>query len=375
MYLRRISRALAALVVVLALAGCSLNGPISDAPTEAPNSTQSGGAKAKPRNGKLKVGIASREITNDYNRDIVAGAKAAFTKAGASVKTTNGRGDETTHENNIRSLVNSGVDVLFIQLGDAASLAPIVKRAKKRGVTVVTAGIGSTVPGSVTDVGADEMLMAEMMSRALLGSMGYQGDLYAFWVPGAPLLETRLRVLKSVVADYPEVKLHLQPSSHSPAKVQSEMRAVLTAHPKKGSIDGVWGAYDQMTSGAVQAIQQADRPEIKVASIDGDRRTFSMLYAANSPFVATVVQNAQRIGSLGAKAALDFRDGVDVPKTTFTNAWVATRNNGIEAAEKRYGPGIWEQIDLDPKRIAKTWPQNQQVVVVQPVVPSTESHR
>ncbi|GMA88990.1 hypothetical protein GCM10025868_42400 [Angustibacter aerolatus] len=78
--------------------------------------------------------------------------------------------------------------------------------------------------------------------------------------------------------------------------MQSQMQAVLTAHPEKGSVAGVWGAYDQMTSGAVQAIQQADRPEIKVASIDGDRATFSMLYAPNSPFVATVVQNAQRIG-------------------------------------------------------------------------------
>ena len=282
---------------------------------------------------------------------------------------TNAGGDATKHLNNIQTLVNSGINVLVIELGDPAQLSPVVTQARSKGVVVVTCGVGSTVPGAVTDVGGDEALMAEMMTRSLLDAMSYRGDLYAFWVPGAPLLETRLRVLKADVADYPQVRLHLQPSDFSPAKVQSQMQAILTAHPDKGSIAGVWGAYDQMTSGAVQAIQQANRPEIAVASIDGDRATFSMLYAPNSPFVATVVQDAQLIGQLAAKAALDARVGKDVTPNTFTTAWVATRHNGIAAAERRYGDTVWAQIRLDPAQITRRWPQDQDVVVMQPVSP------
>lgn len=371
---RRSLRAiLCAVVAVLVLGGCSLNGPISSAPSSQPDPGGPTGDTDTPADGELVVGIASREITNDYNRDIVAGAAEAFRDAGASVTTTNGGGDQTAHENNIRNLINSGVNVLFIQLGDPASMAPIVDQAEKQGVTVVTAGIGSTIPGAVSDVGADEMLMAEMSARALLGAMNYEGDLHAFWVPGAPLLETRLRVLEAVAAEYPKVRIHRQPTDHSPAKVQSQMQALLTANPEKDSIAGVWGAYDQMTSGAVQAIQQSDRPEIKVASIDGDRATFSMLYAPNSPFVATVVQNAQLIGSLGAQAALDARAGKEVPKSTFTTAWVATRNNGVAAAEERYGSEIWEEIQLDPGEIEQRWPQSQEVVVMEPVVPEGDN--
>lgn len=286
--------------MVLVLGGCSLNGPVSDAGQNQPQ-TGSATARSVPyKKGTLKVGIAAREIVNDYNRDIITGARQAYVKQGASVTVTNAGGDATTQLNEIRTLVNSGVNVLLIELGDPAQLAPVIADARSKGVVVVTTGVGSHVAGSVSDVGGDEDLMAEMMTRSLLDSMSYRGDLYAFWVPGAPLLETRLRVLKAMVADYPQVKLHLVPSDFSPAKVQSQMQAVLTAHPQKGSITGVWGAYDQMTSGAVQAVQQANRPEIRIASIDGDRATFSMLYAANSPFVATVVQNAQLIGQLAA---------------------------------------------------------------------------
>ncbi|NIZ90234.1 substrate-binding domain-containing protein [Kineococcus rubinsiae] len=318
---RRIAVLATALGGLLLASSCSLNGPVTDASAAGPRAAGSAAPAAVPfQRGPLKVGIAAREIVNDYNRDIIAGADTSFRAAGATVTTTNAGGDATKQINNIQTLVNSGVNVLLIELGDPAQLSPVVTQARAKGVVVVTAGVGSTVPGAVTDVGGDEDLMAEMMSRSLLDAMGYRGDLYAFWVPGAPLLETRLRILKAMVADYPQVRLHLQPSDFSPARVQSQMQAVLTANPDKGSIAGVWGAYDQMTSGAVQAIQQADRSEIAVASIDGDRATFPMLYAPNSPFVATVVQNAQLIGTLAAQAALDARDGKPVAPNIFTTA-------------------------------------------------------
>lgn len=366
---RRIAVLAAALSGLLLASSCSLNGPVTDAAAAGSGPATSAPAGVPFQRGPLKVGIAAREIVNDYNRDIIAGADASFRAAGGTVTTTNAGGDATKQINNIQTLVNSGVNVLLIELGDPAQLSPVVAQARAKGVVVVTAGVGSTVPGAVTDVGGDEDLMAEMMSRSLLDAMGYRGDLYAFWVPGAPLLETRLRILKAMVADYPQVTLHLQPSDFSPARVQSQMQAVLTAHPDRGSIAGVWGAFDQMTSGAVQAIQQADRSEIAVASIDGDRATFPMLYAANSPFVATVVQNAQRIGTLAAQAALDAREGKPVATSIFTTAWVATRSNGIAAAELRYGDGVWTDVKLDRARIERDWPQDQQVVVMQPVSP------
>ena len=368
---RRLVAALAALVGLALLPACTLSGPVTDASaTSGPRRTSTEVAEGPPfLDGPLSVGIAAREIVNDYNRDIIAGAEQTFREAGGTVRTTNAGGDATRHINNIQTLVNAGVNVLLVELGDPAQLAPVIADARSKGVVVVTAGVGSTVPGAVTDVGGDESLMAEMMSRSLLDAMDYQGDLYAFWVPGAPLLETRLRVLQAMVEDYPRVHLHLQPSDFSPARVQSQMQAILTANPDPGSIAGVWGAYDQMTSGAVQAIQQADRPEIAVASIDGDRATFPMLYAPSSPFVATVVQDAQLIGELAAQAAIDAREGEEVAPNIFTTAWVATRSNGVAAAEERYGPGIWDEVRLDRDEVVAQWPQTQEVVVMRPVSP------
>jgi ribose transport system substrate-binding protein len=371
----RVLRPLATAVAVLAAAaGCSLSAPGgSTGASSAPTTAASGGAVPSGSGGPLKIGIASREIVNDYNRDIISGAEATIKKAGGTSTVTDGQGNQTNQINNIESLINSGINGLIIQLGDPGQLAPVVAKAQAKGIKVITTSVGSKVDGTLTDVGGDESLMAEMMGRALLSSINYQGDVYAFWVPGAPLLETRLRVFQAMLKDYPKVTLHLEPSDFSPAKVQSQMQAILTAHPQPGSIAGVWGAYDQMTSGAVQAIQQARRTDIKVTSIDGDRATFPMMYGEGSPFVATVVQNAQHIGELAADTLIKSINGQQetLPASTYTSAWLATRNNGIAAAEERYGSGFWAESKLDKAAIEKKYPQNQQAVVISPVLPAS----
>ena len=325
-----------------------------------------GNADAAP----LKIGMAAREITNDYNRDIIAGAKRVIEAAGGTMVVADGQTDPRKHNENIENLINSRVNGLIIQLGNAQQLAPVVATANKAGIPVVTTSVGATTEGALTEVGGDESLMAEMMNRALLSAINYQGDMYVVWVPGAPLLETRKRVLEAMVKDYPKVKLHEVPTEHSPAKVQSQMEDILTANPKPGSIAAVWGAYDLLVSGAVEAIRRANRNEIKSASIDGDRVGFQMLLEENGPFISTVVQDVPRIGELAAETVLAALKGKkDFPSTIFTNCWVATHHNVVEAAEMRWGKSVWDDMQISKADVEKRWPQTEKVLVVRPTLP------
>jgi ribose transport system substrate-binding protein len=317
-----------------------------------------------------RIGLASREITNDYNRGIIDGARRVIEADGDTLVVTDGQTDPRKHNDNIENLINSHVDGIIIQLGDAQQLAPVVAKANAAHIPVVTTSVGALTPGALTDIGGDDALMSAMMSRALLSSINYQGEVYVFWVPGAPLLETRKRILEAMVKDYPKVHLHDVPTEHSPAKVQSQTEDILTANPDPGSIAAVWGAYDLLTSGAVQAVRQAGRNEIKAASIDGDRVGFQMLLEDGSPFIATVVQDVPHIGELAGQTILKAIGGEkDFPSSSFTDAYVATRDNGVAAAEKRWGKDVWKDIQIDPKTVEARWPQTGQVLVVRPALP------
>ena len=174
---------------------------------------------------------------------------------------TDAGGDARKHNENVENLINSGIDGLFVILGDARQVSPLTREAADQGIKVASALMGSKPDGALTDVGYDQTLIAQMGSRALLSAIDYQGDVYVFWVPGAPILETSKRVLETMVKDYPRVTLHEVPTEHGAAKSLAQMTDLLVANPEPGSIAGVWGAYDLLVSGANEAIRRAGRDE------------------------------------------------------------------------------------------------------------------
>lgn len=320
-----------------------------------------------------KIGMAVREITNDYNRGIISSAQEAFEANGDEMVVTDAQADFQKHNENIENLINSDIDALIIQLGDPQQIQPLVEKANEKGIPVVTAGIGSYVPGTYTDIGGDDALMTALATDALLSSIGYAGDIYVVWVPGAPLLETRKRVFEAICATYADVTVHELPSEHNPAKTQTQVEELLIANPDEGSIAGFFATYDSMMTGAYEAIRRAGRgDDISVVGIDGDKVTFQMIFSEDSPFVATCVQDSRDIGSRCADVIYKALDGEEIgsnPGKTFSACYVATRHNGVAAAEKAWTDSIWEDTGLDKAWIEENYAQNQELLVCYPVLP------
>lgn len=369
---------------LLTVAGCTTDGAPTTATTAAtaagssPEATTVADPAASTESaasGKsYKIGMATREITNDFNRDIISNAQVVVEAAGGTLVVTDAQADPQKHNENIENLINSDVDGLIVQLGDPQQLAPIMAKAKAKGIPVITCAVGSPVADTVTDINGDDALMTVLAADALLSSINYKGDVYIVWVPGAPLLETRKRIFEAIAKDFPEVVLHEVPAEHNPAKVQTQIEEIMTANPDKGSIAGIFGTYDQLVSGASEAIRRAGRGgDIKVVAIDGDRIGFQMLFQEDSPFVATVVQDVPSIGRQAAEIMLKILDGQLDPTTvapkTAADCYVATRKNGVEAAELRWTTSFWEDVGLVKADVEKTFPQTEGVLVSYPVVP------
>lgn len=368
-----------AAMLVGTLAGCSVDEKRTDAVKDqtedsSKKDTANGTVKDSKKDGKFKIGIAAREITNDYNRNIVAASQELIEKAGGSVVIADAQADVQKHNENIENLINSGIDGLIVHLGDPEQMAPLMAEAEKKGIPVITNGVGSPVEHTLGDVNGDDPLMATLASDALLASIGYKGDVYVVWVPGAPLLETRKRIFEAVAADYPDVKIHEVPAEHNPAKVQTQIEEILTANPEKGSIAGIFGTYDQLVSGASEAIRRAGRgEEIKMIGIDGDVLGFQMLFQEDSPFISTVVMDTESIGQQSADILLGVMDGsIDAetisPKIP-ASCYVATRKNGVEAAKMKWGEKFWEDAGLVKVDVEKTFPKEEDVIVSLPSIP------
>jgi ABC-type sugar transport system substrate-binding protein len=363
------------LLVLAVLALLSACGGEKKGETTATPNADSGPAVVRSggSDGAYKIGFATREITNDFNRDIITNAQVVIEAAGGSMTIADANADFQKHNENIENLINSGIDGLLVQLGEPDQLAPIMARAKARGIPVVTTAMGSPVQNTLTDVNGDNPLLSTLAADALLSAVGYQGDIYIVYVPGAPLLETRRRIFQAICADHPRIRLHDVPAEHNPAKVQTQIEEILTANPNKGSIAGIFGTYDQLIAGANEAIRRAGRDEIKIVSIDGDRIAFQMLFQDGSPFVTTVVQDVPSIGARAAEILLGVLNGTidpaTVPAQTPANGYVATRKNGVAAAELRWTESFWNDVQLDKNAVESSFPQTETVLVMYPTVP------
>ncbi|MFR9063017.1 MAG: hypothetical protein ACLVJO_04195 [[Clostridium] scindens] len=120
---------------------------------------------------------------------------------------------------------------------------------------------------------------------------------------GSALLGENLR---AVAADYPDVKIHEVPAEHNPAKCRRRSRDS-DSKPDEGSIAGIFGTYDQVVSGASEAIRRAGRgQEIKMVVLTGtcwDSRCCS----GRQPIISTVVMDTESIGKQSGTSA--WRDG------------------------------------------------------------------
>ena len=341
--------------------------------TETDEAADASQAAASDKSGGWTIGIANREITNDYNRLIAYGAQDILEAAGCEVIMTDAETDFQKHNENIETLLNSGIDALIIQLGDNEQLAPLCAKAKEKGIPVVTAGIGSHIDNTICDTNADDGLAAVLLADAIFSAIDYAGDVYIFYVPGAPLLENRLAVIQGVAAAYPNINLVPVATEHNVSKVQTQMEELLTANPEKGSIAAVIGTYDSLITGAVESVRQADRSEIVMGGIDGDEVSFQMLFTEGSPFQVSVVIDASSIGATAANTVLGVLDGSVDPSTVAakipTACYCATRRNGVEAAEMKWGAEIWEKINMSREDVEAAYPQNDNLLVCYPTVP------
>lgn len=368
-------------MMLFTMAGCSVSSdsgeaakdPEIAAADENGGKKDSGSGTPSSKDGGWKVGIANREITNDYNRLIAYGAQDVLEGAGCEVVMTDAEADVQKHNENIESLLNSDIDALMIQLGDNDQLSPLCAEAAKKGIPVVTAGISSHIDNTICDVNGDDALMATLLADAVFASIDYSGDVYVFYVPGAPLLENRLAVFEAVAGMYSDINVVPMSTEHNVSKVQTQTEELLTANAEKGSIAAIVGTYDSLISGAVESVRQAGRTEIVMGGIDGDQVSFQMLFGEDSPFKVSVVMDANSIGETAANTILGVLKGEMDPETIpakiATACYTATQRNGIEAAEKKWTESVWEDIGVKKEDVETMYPQDDDLVVCYPTTP------
>jgi simple sugar transport system substrate-binding protein len=264
-----------------------------------------------------KVALIMQQNLGTFSEQYIAGVKEQVAKFGGSTTVFTSDGDLAKMASNLDAAINQGFDAILIDHGTKEALTEGVKKAVGQKIPVIVFDADVSIPG-VTVLEQGDQQMAEMTLNKLAKDSGGKANIVKIWVAGFAPMERRQIAYKDFMSKntgVKEVATFGAATQNTALDTQSQMEAILKQYPKKGQITAVWAAWDEFAKGAVRAIQQAGRTDIKVYGIDMSDEDLQMIQEKNSPWVASAAVDPTDIGRIQVRYAYQKIHGDHTPAT------------------------------------------------------------
>jgi ribose transport system substrate-binding protein len=249
-----IKTVLAAALVPLILAGAGCSGKKSGEPE------------------KITLGMVSIDVNDSGNARAIQGAAGRAKELGWDVTTIDAHGNADEANSAIQNLATRGTKVIIDLVFPVTSLGMGLRAAQQSGAVVGTWGGGMDEAGIVGCTNGSGGLLAEPIVAQMVKDMGGKGSILALTYHTGQVAREREQVLDRVLAGYPDIKI-TKNEVRIPGYTQDGMdfaRAWLAAHPAGGEPLAIWGSWDDPALGAISAMKQMDRNDVKVYGQNGN---------------------------------------------------------------------------------------------------------
>jgi len=279
------------------------------------------------RKGSLVIAAVPKGTTQEFWLTVKAGAEAAGKESGARIiwrgpaKETDVAGQMAIIEN----FINQKVDAIVMAACDSKALIPIVERAIKAQIPVVTIDSGIDSPIAASFVATDNIDGAKKAADELAKLIGGKGEVGLIpFVSGAATSTMRENGFKEGIEKYPNIELVATLYSQSDvSRGIAVTEDMLTAHPK---IAGIFAANEGGAVGCTRALEQRKLAgKVKLVAFDAAPAEIDAL--KRGTIQALIVQNPFKMGYEGVKAAMDAKSGKTVKKRIDTGVTVVTMKN------------------------------------------------
>ncbi|MEK4487818.1 sugar ABC transporter substrate-binding protein [Psychrobacillus sp. FSL H8-0484] len=283
------------LIIGVFLTGCQPKGETKE---EAPASIKSA-VSDNPLAGK-KIALVMQQNLGTFSAQYIEGVKEQVEKFGGTVTVFTSEGDLAKMASNLDAAVNQGMDGILIDHGTKEALNQGVQNAVDKGIPVVAFDAGVEVEG-ITVLEQGDQKMAEMTLEKLANDANGEANIVKIWVAGFAPMERRQVAYEQFLKEnqgIKEIATFGAATQNTALDTQAQMEAILKQYPNEGEITAVWAAWDEFAKGAVRAIEQAGRTDIKVYSIDMSDEDLQMIQKENSPWAASAAVDPMDIGRI-----------------------------------------------------------------------------
>jgi|TARA_B100000809_G_C15094198_1_gene514374 ribose transport system substrate-binding protein len=245
------------------------------------------------------IGLVLSTLNNPFFVTLKEGAEAKAKDLGYKLLVLDSQNDPAKELANVEDLLSKKISLLLINPTDSDAVVSAIRAANRAEVPVVTLDRGATGGDVLSHVASDNVqggMMAGELIVKVLGGSGKVVELQG--VAGTSAARDRGEGFNAAVdAVDGIVVVASQVADFDRTKGLNVMENILQA---QSDIDAVFAHNDEMALGAIKAIESSNR-DIIVVGFDGTGD--AVMAVKEGAMLATVAQQAARIGSIGVETA------------------------------------------------------------------------
>lgn len=298
-------------VLILAVAACgggeepAADNGEADAEVPAAETTTLEGVPDIFQGEQLEIAVIRNLPSDDHTKQFLEGARTEGESFGFIVDTFIADNDDARFQELVAQAITKGYDGLIISHGKADYAYDMLKPAIDAGIQVVTFDTviekdGQTLP-TITTTFQDDFQLAELSLNEII-ALKSDGEaarvIKLWWGPGVPPLDRRETIYAPLeAAGQIETLEVIGPTNFQDVQgdIAAKVGAVLAKYPE-GTIDAIWGSWDEMAKGAYTALKDAGRTDVMLISIDISNQDMNLMREEGSVWLSTAAVDPGLIG-------------------------------------------------------------------------------
>ncbi|WP_270180285.1 sugar ABC transporter substrate-binding protein [Alkalihalobacillus sp. CinArs1] len=302
------------LAFVLVLTACSGQG--EQASTESVE-----GVPEEVQGGK-KIAVIRNLPSDDHTKQFLDGARKEGEAFGFKVDTFISDNDDAKFQELVAQAIQKQYDGLIISHGKKDYSYKMIKPAIDKGIKVVAFDTiaeqdGETLEG-ITSTFQDDYKLAELSLDEVVSASSQPVKVIKLWFgPGVPPLDRRQEIYQKY-EDEGKIKTLevIGPTNFQDVQgdIASKVSSVLAKYPD-GTVDAVWGSWDEMAKGAYKAMKDNKRTDIKLFSIDISNQDINFMREEGSNWMSTAAVDPGLIGKMNMRLMAKKLAGEETPET------------------------------------------------------------
>ncbi|MFD1773389.1 sugar-binding protein [Paenibacillus rhizophilus] len=282
-----------------------------------------------------RVIFISQELDNPFWRSIEQGALQAAGKFDMNLEYTGPlRINPEEQLSQLERAIATRPDAIIVQGSGESASRNLIDRAESFGIPVVT--VDADEPGShrLFYVGTDNLAAGKEMGQLVAEATGGKGTIGVLvGTPRADSQRLRLEGLRSVVQEYPELKIaDIRSSDISRLQASEQTRSLLAAHPELKAVVG-FSSLDGL--GAMDAAQRLGKKGLLLFAFDDLAETKEAVH--KGMIKVTLVQQPLEMGAEAVTLLNDYFHEKAVPDVNFTSI-SPLGGSGITESSGESGP-------------------------------------